>query len=98
VGFLENVYEKAVIIALRDKGLMVNSQIPIEIYFRNQNIGNYYCDILVNDKVILEIKAINNLLKEHQAQLLNYLRATEKHIGLLVNFGKPKLEWKRMVL
>jgi GxxExxY protein len=96
-GFLESAYENAVIIALKDKGLSVESQVPIQLSFRNQIIGKYYCDILINDRVILEIKVCKNLLSEHHAQLLNYLKASGRKIGLLVNFGKPRLEWKRFV-
>ena len=97
VGFLESVYEKALLIALIEKGLHVEEQVPLEVTFRNQIVGTFYADILVENDIVIELKAVKSLKPEHEAQLINYLKASGKHIGLLVNFGKPKLEWKRFV-
>lgn len=95
-GFLESVYHKALLIALHQKGIEARSEIPLAITFRGQNVGNFYADILVEDKVIVELKAVTALLPEHQAQLINYLKATGVEVGLLINFGRPKLEYRRL--
>ena len=95
VGFLESVYEKALCIVLNEKGLKIEEQAPLEVIFRNSIIGVFYADILVENLVIIELKAVKSLKPEYEAQLINYLKASRKHIGLLVIFGKPKLEWKR---
>jgi len=97
-GFLEKVYENALMIELRERGLKAESQIPIKAYYKKEAVGEYFADILVQDKVILELKAIENLSKLHEAQILNYLKATGIKVGLLVNFKHPKAEIKRMVL
>ncbi len=97
-GFLEKVYEKALIIELRRRRLRAESQVPLKVVDKNEVVGEYFADILVEGKVIVEIKAVKHLLNEHQAQLLNYLRATGIQVGLLVNFTKNKAEIKRMVL
>ena len=94
-GFWESVYEKALLIALGEKGLTVKEQAAIEVRFRNQITGVLYADFLVENKVIIELKAVSSFKPEHEAQLINYLKASGKQIGLLVNFGKSKLEWKR---
>jgi len=93
-GFLEKVYERAMIIELRHEGLQCIPQHPIKVFYENEEVGEYYADILVEEKVILELKAAKNLSEEHEAQLLNYLRATDIEVGLLLNFGK-KPEHKR---
>ena len=95
-GFLESVYEKALLIGLEQKGIKTKNQEPLTVKFRGKTLGEFYADILVEDKIILEIKAVRALLPEHQAQLINYLKATNKEVGLLINFGKPKLEYKRL--
>lgn len=97
-GFLEKVYENALMIELRERGLKAKSQVPIKVYYKGNAVGEYFADILVQDKVILELKAVENLSKFHEAQILNYLKATRIQIGLLVNFKHPKAEIKRMVL
>ena len=97
-GFLESVYRKALIIALNDKHLNALAHSPLDVIFRGISVGQFQTDIIVNSRVILEIKCVRCILVEHEAQLLNYLRATGVEVGLLINFGKPKLEWKRMVL
>lgn len=94
-GFLESVYEKAMLVALADKGLSVESQKPIAVHFRGRPVGNFLADLLVEKKVIVELKAVKALLPEHQAQVINYLNATGINVGLLINFGNPRLEFKR---
>jgi GxxExxY protein len=94
-GFLEKVYENALLIELREAGLSAASQIPIEVYYKDKKVGNYYADLLVNDKVIIELKAGDGvIIEEHELQLINYLRATEIEVGLLLFFGK-KPQFKR---
>jgi GxxExxY protein len=94
-GFLESVYEKAMLIALQQRGLSVKAQFPLAVKFRGQVVGEFYADLLLEDKVIIELKAVRALTPEHQAQLINYLNATGIDVGLLVNFGNPKLEYRR---
>ena len=93
-GFLENVYVKALMIELNRRGTKVNDELPIQVYYLGQIIGEYYADIVVSDLIILEIKAVKSLAVEHEAQLLNYLKATPYEVGLLLNFGS-KPETKR---
>ncbi len=93
-GFLEKVYENAMAIALTSMGLKVEPQVEILVYFQDQVVGEYFADLVVNDVVIVELKAASRLLPEHEAQLLNYLRATPYEVGLLLNFG-PKPDFKR---
>jgi len=93
-GFLENVYVKALMIELQKQGLNVQDELPIHVYYDGQLIGEYFADLVVNELVILEIKAAKSLAVEHEAQLLNYLKATQYEVGLLLNFG-PKPETKR---
>ena len=95
-GFLEGVYEKALLVALRQKGIEARNQVPLNVLFRGQVVGDYYADILVEGKVIVELKAVKMLMPEHQAQLINYLKATGIQVGLLINFGNPKLEYRRL--
>ncbi len=94
-GFLESVYEKALLVALKQKGLRAAAQVPLLVNFRGVIVGEFYADILVEGKVLLELKAVSGLANEHYAQLLNYLKATALEVGLLVNFGNPKLEYRR---
>lgn len=95
-GFLEGVYERALVIALQEKGLSAETQVPIKVLFRGQPVGDYYADLLVDEKVLVELKAVTSLLPEHQAQVINYLKATKLEIGLLVNFGAPRIQYKRL--
>ena len=97
-GFLEKVYQNALMVELKSRGLKAESQVPITVHYKDNVVGEYIADILVEDKVILELKTVERLDKIHEAQLLNYLRATGIQIGLLVNFRHPKAEIKRMVL
>lgn len=94
-GFLEKVYENALAISLRKAGLTVGQQVPIDVYFEGQIVGQYEADLVVNDTVILELKAARNIDPKHEAQLLNYLKATCYEVGLLFNFGAEKAELKR---
>src|SRR5687768_6273714 len=94
-GFAESVYEKSMLIALRDAGLLVQYKHPITVLFRNQNVGDFEADLLVEGLVILELKAGRAIDPAHDAQLLNYLRATPIEVGLLLNLG-PKPEFKRL--
>ena len=95
IGFVEKVYENALVIALKDLGLEASQQSPLEVYFRNQLVGDYFADVIVAGELIIELKAVKSLLPEHQAQLINYLNATGLQTGLLVNFAKKGLELKR---
>ena len=95
-GFLESVYERSLEIALNSSGLKVCRQIQIPVWFRGKPVGDFTADMLVEDCLLLELKAARALDSSHQAQLLNYLRATEIEVGLLLNFGlKP--EFKRLI-
>ena len=95
-GFLESVYHKSLALALETAGLSVCSRVDIPVWFRGYQVGQFEGDILVEKRVLLELKAVRALDSSHQAQLLNYLRATEIEIGLLLNFG-TKPEFKRLV-
>ena len=97
-GFLEKVYENALLFELNDRGLKSESQMPIKVKYKGMEVGEYFADIVVENQVIIELKAINALQSIHEAQLLNYLKATGFQIGLLVNFKHPKAEIKRFVL
>lgn len=94
-GFLESVYEKALQVALTQKDLDVEAQKQIQVTFRNHNVGTFYADLLIENKVLVELKAVQAILPEHQAQVINYLNATGIKVALLINFGNSKLEFKR---
>ncbi len=93
-GFLENVYGNAMAYELRRMGLNVEQQAKINVYYEGQIVGEYFADLLIENKVIVELKAAKNLTDDHEAQLLNYLRATPYEVGLLINFG-PKPDFRR---
>jgi GxxExxY protein len=97
-GFLEKVYENALLIELKTRGLKAESQVPVKVFYKEKTVGEYIVDILVEKKVIVELKTVEKFDKVHEAQLLNYLKASGIQIGLLVNFKHPKAEIKRMVL
>ncbi|NVM25724.1 MAG: GxxExxY protein [Desulfobacterales bacterium] len=97
-GFLEKVFENALLVELIRRGIKAESQVPIKVKYKGVEVGEYYADIVVENQVIVEIKAVDSLQKIHEAQLLNYLKATGYKIGLLVNFTHPKAEVKRFVL
>ena len=94
-GFLESVYQKSLALALESAGLQTNSRIDIPVWFRGHQVGQFEADMIVENCVLLELKATRALDSTHQAQLLNYLRATDIEVGLLLNFG-PKPEFKRL--
>jgi GxxExxY protein len=94
-GFLESVYEKALLIVLREEGFKAISQVPLQVWFRQEVVGNFFADVVVEDQVLVELKAVKTLAPEHSAQVLNYLRGTNIPVGLLINFGNPKLEVRR---
>lgn len=95
-GFLESVYERAMMIALQEEGLKATCQVPLKVMFRKQVVGDFCPDIIVEDEIIVELKAVKALAPEHVAQVLNYLKASGLKVGLLVNFGKSKLEYRRL--
>lgn len=95
-GFLEKVYQNALLIELKNKGLEVTSNEKIKVYYKGENVGDYYADIIVNNTVILELKAAECIVEAFENQLLNYLRGTDCEVGLLLNFGK-KPEFRRKV-
>ena len=95
-GFLEAVYEEALAIALCEAGMTVRRQVPTPIWFRGRTIGEYKADLIVSNAVLVELKAAKALDAAHEAQILNYLRATDMEVGLLLNFG-PKPQFKRFV-
>jgi GxxExxY protein len=95
-GFLEKVYENALCISLRKQGLTVDQQLPITVRFEGEVVGEYFADLRVEARIILEIKAGEAIVSEHEAQLLNYLKATGYQLGMILNFG-PKAEFSRKV-
>lgn len=95
-GFLESVYENALAIALRSKGFEVHQQIAIPVWFRGTRVGDFNADLMVNKLILLELKTVRAIEQAHLAQLMNYLKATEIEVGLVLNFG-PKPEFKRAV-
>jgi len=96
-GFLEKVYQRALFKELSVRGLQVVSQAAFPVVYKGENVGEYYADFLVEDVLLLELKCVEHLAIEHTAQCLNYLRASGRTLCLLVNFQKPKVEWKRVV-
>ena len=97
-GFLEKVYQNALMVELVSRRLKATAQVPIKVNYKGKEVGEYYADIQVENLVILELKAVDSLQKIHEAQLLNYLKATGYKIGLLVNFTYPRAEIKRFVM
>lgn len=95
IGYLESVYEKALMVALIHKGVSARRQIPLQVKFRGVIVGDFDVDVLVEEKVLIELKVASSLSKEMYAQTINYLKATELEVGLLVNFGTPKVEYRR---
>ncbi|MBL7938163.1 MAG: GxxExxY protein [Flavobacteriales bacterium] len=94
-GFLEKVYENAMVVELRSKGIEVKVQHPITVAYEGIQVGSYYADLFVEDQVIVELKAAEDICEEHEFQLVNYLKATNKEIGLLLNFGiRPRIKRK----
>ena len=96
-GFLEKVYENAMMVLFRKEGMNALQQVPITVRFLNETVGDYFADILVDDKIILELKSIEKITDAHRAQALNYLKATGMQLAIVLNFGKEKLEYERLV-
>jgi len=96
-GFIEKIYENALNHELSKNGLRVKQQYPIQVMYDGVVVGDYVADLLVNDQILLEIKAVNKIQDAHLAQCLNYLKATGYKICLLINFGKPRVEVKRVI-
>jgi GxxExxY protein len=97
VGFLEKVYENALVHELRKAGLTVRQQVPIGVFYDGIQVGDYIADLVVEGKVLLELKAVTSVIDEFSAICHNYLRATNLPVCLLMNFAKVRLEWKRIV-
>src|SRR2546427_178165 len=97
-GFLEKVYENALLVELARRGLHVDAQKQLKVKYKDAIVGDYVADLTVDDKVIVELKADNAYSKQHEAQLLNYLKATGLKVGVLINFGRTKCEFKRLVM
>lgn len=95
-GFVESVYERSLLVALSQKGLGARSQVALEVTFRGVNVGRFFADLIVEDVVLVELKAVTRILPEHKAQVINYLKATGMKTALLINFGNPKAEYFRL--
>jgi len=94
-GFLEKVYHRAMLIELKSEDLSVEDQPSIKVFYKDEEVGDFYADIIVDNKIILELKAAEQLVEEHECQLINYLKATDIEVGLLLNFGKkPEIRRK----
>ena len=96
-GFLESVYEKCLLIELKKAGLGASSQNPITVYCDKEVVGEFVADVVVENEIILELKSVRRVVKAHEIQLVNYLTATGKDVGLIINFGERKVEVKRKV-
>jgi GxxExxY protein len=96
-GFLEKVYENAMMVQLKKEGVEAKQQQGVSVQFAGETVGEYFADILIEDKIIVELKAVDSLIKPHFAQVLNYLKATDIKLGLLLNFGPQGLQHKRFI-
>ena len=97
-GFLEKVYENSMMLLFEENNLNAKNQVKIDVFFKNKVVGDYVADILVDDKIILELKTVEKISDIHRAQLFNYLKATNKKLGIIINFKNQKLEYERIVL
>ena len=97
-GFLEKVYENSLMILFRREGIRSEKQYPIKVYFEGEVVGNYIADILIEDKIIIELKCVEKINNIHKAQALNYLKATRMRLAIILNFAKDKLQYERLVL
>ena len=97
-GFLEKVYENSMMLLFEENNLNAKNQVKIDVFFKNKVVGDYAADILVDDKIILELKTAEKISDIHRAQLFNYLKATNKKLGIIINFKNKKLEYERIVL
>jgi GxxExxY protein len=98
VGFLEKVYHRALAKELRLRGLRVAPEASFPVMYKGECVGEYFADLLVEGEIVIELKCVENFAPEHTAQCLNYLRASGQSLCILVNFQKPKVEWKRIIL
>jgi len=96
-GFLEKIYERALIEELGLRGLRVKAQTPFPVVYKGKPIGTYSADLLVEDRLLVEVKCVDGFSNEHLAQCINYLKASGLHLALLINFRRPKVEWRRVV-
>ncbi len=94
-GFLESVYKKGMVIELTKSTLKVEEEKPLKVYYDNQVVGDFYIDLLVEDEIVIELKSVENLIKAHEVQVVNYLNGLKKKIGLLINFGPTGVDVKR---
>jgi GxxExxY protein len=94
-GFLESVYHQALVIELAEAGLSLKSQVPLEVLYKGRPAGSFLADIVVEDRLLLELKALESILSVHELQVVNYLKATGLKLGLLLNFGRPTLQIRR---
>ncbi len=97
-GFPEAIYQKALAHELGQSGISVEQQVPFQVRYKGVSVGKYYADIVVDRRVVIELKTVEKLIPAHVGQVLNYLRASTLHVGLLLNFSKPKLEYCRVLL
>jgi GxxExxY protein len=96
-GYLESVYEKCLLIELKKLRLKAESQKRVPVYYEQELVGDFVADIVIEDKIIIELKSVKNIVKAHEVQLVNYLVSTKKQVGLVINFGEDKVEIKRKV-
>ena len=94
-GFLERVYRKAMVIELRKDDFEVEEEKPLKVYYDDQVVGEFYVDLLIEQEIVIELKSVRSLIKEHEVQLVNYLNGLKKDIGLLINFGPSGVQVKR---
>ena len=97
-GFLEKVYENALMILFEKNEVPAKQQAPVKVYFEGRIVGDYYADILVDDKIILELKSVDKIIDTHRAQVLNYLRATGLRLAIILNFGRSSFEYERFII
>jgi GxxExxY protein len=96
-GFLERLYHRALLKELAIRGLAARSRVPLQVSYKGLVIGDYIADVLVEDRIIVELKCVDRLANEHVAQAINYLKASGLRMALLINFQRPKVEWKRII-
>lgn len=94
-GYLESVYKNALIIELKENGIEAKAEVPVNVYYKSAVVGEFKADLIIEDKVIIELKAVQNIVLAHEVQLVNYLTATQIDNGLLLNFGSEKMEMRR---
>lgn len=96
-GFLEKVYENSLMIQFRTNDIKAAQQSPIKVFFKEEIVGDYVADIIVENKIVLELKTVDSISNSHRAQIINYLKATKYQVGYLLNFGSKKLEYERFL-